>query len=357
MNQDSRARLRLIYAGGTIGAAGRPLAPLPGNAFRERWDRAVPPCLPAVADVDWTCLAPAIDSTDATPADWGRLARAVVEAAAEGASAAVVLQGTDTLANAAAALAFLTTAVEGARPESARPVARLAMPVVLTGAQRPLFDGDAVAKGTDALDNLALACEAAREGPGVRVAFGGRVMPGARVVKASSRADAAFESPPPAIEAPALPAADPAGLGAELDRLAPRLGARAVLVATMAPEAPEHQAAMLAGALDRLGTTAGAVLLLGYGLGNVPARERLASVIENAQRGGVAVFVGTQALAGGAAPDLYAAGAWLAEAGARSIGAMTPVAAHAKLHIALAHGLDADGIARFMAAPMAGEDG
>ncbi|MEM1343640.1 MAG: asparaginase domain-containing protein, partial [Pseudomonadota bacterium] len=170
------ARLGFLYAGGTIGCRGQPLAPVSGEEMHKAW--ATTEELPQPAQ--WLALDPAIDSSEATPTDWVRLMRGVLTLA-ERCDGVVVLHGTDTLAWSAAMLAYLSTLIGS----DGVPMARLACPVVVTGAQRPLFDDDASLRaGSDAPANLTLAAAvAARPIPGCRVAFGGQIMAATRIVK------------------------------------------------------------------------------------------------------------------------------------------------------------------------------
>ncbi|MEM6486982.1 MAG: asparaginase domain-containing protein [Pseudomonadota bacterium] len=391
-----RARLCAIYAGGTIGAAGRPLAPLSGPAFRAAWDRVAVPALaatapPAATDwaaLDWTLIEPAIDSTDATPADWARLADAVLAAAQYGArhgaqegiqdgpAGAMVLHGTDTLAQSAAAIALLTTEV-GARSGAVRPLARLALPWAVTGSMQPLFDpADPVparltADG-DAGENLAqTAAFLASAAPGTppAVVFGGRQLGAARAVKRHTAARAAFgesHAPTersarlsPAPPSGAVAAADPARLRARLAALAPHLGRRSVVTLAAGPDGPGRLAAQIDALVAAPSVAAGALLLAGHGSGNLPGAETLGPAIARARARGLPVLVATQVPEGGTDPASYAAGAWTAAAGAASAGAMSLAAAQAKLHVALAlaaaEGWDGTTLDAYLATDIAGE--
>ncbi|MEL6265810.1 MAG: asparaginase domain-containing protein [Pseudomonadota bacterium] len=359
MKEDSAHALRLVYAGGTIGAAGTPLSPLGGEAFRALWERALVPMLPGAGGLDWIAMTPAIDSSAAVPGDWARLAMAVTAGAAEGAPAAIVLHGTDTLAHAATALGLLGTLMDGPRP-----VARLAMPVTLLGAMRPLFLGEAVDPAGDAPATLAAAL-ARPAAPGVMLAEGGRLLPGGRALKMVARlgttapGETAFACPNgPGMLAP-LPPADPSALMAQIDRLAPHLGARSVVWLTARPEPAGRLAAELEAMLAAPALRAGAVVLAGFGEGNLPDPRHLGPAIETARGRGLPVVVTTQVAHGGAHPGGYAAGAWAAPLGVLCAGDMTPAALHAKLHLALAFagadGWDHDTIAGYFTAPVAGE--
>jgi L-asparaginase len=333
-------RTRILYTGGTIGCTGTPLVPLAGAAFRRACAEAG---LLTGSDWDWTD--PPLDSAAMTPQTWGVLAGRVL--ARDG--PVVVLHGTDTLAWSTAALALLTTQVAA----DGRAVARHRWPVVLTGAQRPLFGGDGVDPTSDAPANLALAQAAAGEStPGVRVAFGGRVLPGDGVAKVSTLDDMAFDCPNGAPQTPTLPVASRAALLAQLEGIAPHLGRRGVLTVTASPDATLARA--VGGAVAALGEDLGAIHLLGYGLGTFPENDALAGLLAQARARGVLIALGSQVPRGPVAPQTYGAGDWLTRLGARATGAMTPATASARLHLTLAlgalHGWDAEARETFFAA-------
>jgi len=347
-------KLALIYSGGTIGCAGQPLSPLAARDFQALWAHHVGPRLDDVVAVDWQWLDPALDSSRMTPPDWARLARLILGAREE--QAVLLLHGTDTMAWTAAALAMLLTLYDPA----GAPTARLDMPVVLTGSQRPLFEGDAIRPGTDALDNVESAVRAcAAGGAGVRVAFGGRLLPGARVMKLSTTADRAFDCPRGEAPCPDLPAADPAALGDQLARLAPHLGAKAVLAVPASPNDATLLATALQGAMAALGDRLGAIHLEGYGIGNFPAEAQLAPLLRQAHDRGVLIAAGSQVPHGEIDPSTYGAGHWLAGCGAIATRDMTTAAVQAKLHLALALGTaggwDRVRMEQFFRSPIAGE--
>lgn len=326
--------LALVYTGGTIGSIGQPLDPMPVERFRAWWSQRVAPELAGGAGTFWVDFAPQLDSSQAEPSDWTRLARTVIAAAAAGAEAVVLLHGTDTMAASASALGYLTTLFDA----DGRPVARLGIPVVLTGAQRPLFDdAGGLRAGTDATRNLHDAiARAATLGPGVHLVFAGMTMPGPRTLKVSTLDDDAFACPNGPGQPVDLPSAPPAALLAQLDALAPHLGRRAVIAIGPSPNPPSALAAGLAGVVAALGDGLGAILLLGYGTGNIPAPRQVAPQLRAARARGILIAIGTQVPAGAVAPGLYGAGSWLGEVGALATGDMTAPAAQAKLHVAIA---------------------
>jgi len=347
-------RLALIYSGGTIGCAGSPLKPLPVREFQRLWGHAAAPLLPDALAVDWQWLTPPLDSSDMAPADWGRLAGLALGAQEE--QAVLLLHGTDTMAWTAAALAYLLTLYG---PDG-RPEARFGLPVVVTGAQRPLFEGEGLREGTDALENLRTAlaaCGTARAE--VRVAFGGLDLPGARVMKLSTTADRAFDCPTGEAPCPALPAADRNALRAQLDAVVPHLGRKAVISLTPSPAAARFVAAETAAVIDALGEELGAIYLNGFGIGNYPARDLLAPLLRAAHDRGVLIVAGSQVPGGAVDPATYGAGSWLSGCGALAARDMTTAAAQAKLHLALAlgaaRGWQQAEMERFLLTPVAGE--
>ena len=119
-----------------------------------------------------------IDSSNAQPEDWMRLAHLIRRACSvEACDGLVITMGTDTMAYAASALAIVL-------PD-------LVVPVVLTGAQRG-FD----AENSDARANFIGAVIAAGHlRGGVYIAFGGKIINGAHASKVSTTDLEAFASP------------------------------------------------------------------------------------------------------------------------------------------------------------------
>lgn len=347
-------RLALIYSGGTIGCAGTPLKPLAAAEFQALWAHHVGSRLQHTIAVDWQWLEPPLDSSQMSPRHWAQLARLVLDAREE--EAVLLLHGTDTMAWSAAALAFLLTLCDS----SGHPSARFGTPVVMTGAQRPLFEGDAIRAGTDALSNIELAVRACGDGAtGVRVAFGGRVLTGARVMKMSTTADATFECPKGEAPCPALPAADPAALAAQLERLAPHLGAKAVICLTPVPTVIDLQAEYLSSVLRGLGENLGAIHLNGFGIGSFPELGRIAPLLTEAHDRGVLIVAGSQVPYGDVEPSTYDSGHWMAGCGAMPSADITSAAVQVKLQLALAlgaaEGWDLARLERFFRTPVAGE--
>lgn len=338
---------QVLYAGGTIGSFGTPLAPLTGPEFKARAAAAGFTMGPAYTWVD-----PPLDSPEATPVDWIKLAERALQADAP----MIVLHGTDTMAWSAAAMAFLTTEIDA----EGTAIARHAHPIVFTGSQLPLFRGDGLWPGSDAPDNLALAEETVQvQGGETWVAFGGRAMPGARVTKVSTTDPRAFDTPNGPGEMPVLPVAKPDSLLAQLTEINAHIGRKAVVAFRPVPNRHDLTAQMVTGMIDTMGDAIGALHLLGYGLGNIPAQRHLNPVISAARDRGVLVAISSQIPHGLVDPSVYDTGHWLAEAGALATGDMQIPAAQAKLHIVLAlaaaRGWDVETSRGVFLRPIAGE--
>ena len=142
-------KLGIILTGGTIGAQGDENDVLRVSSLPER--RIVSSISSATVEVPLRKL-----SEDFTPGDWLTIARSVKSLAdSQELDAVVILHGTDTLAYSSAGLSFL--------------LADLPIPVVLTGANRPLSEPD-----SDAATNYFDAVTAALGLPeGVYVSFSG----------------------------------------------------------------------------------------------------------------------------------------------------------------------------------------
>jgi L-asparaginase len=313
--------IALLHAGGTIGMQDTPqgYAAMPG--FAGLLARLLQPHAGELPR--WTLHAypDPIDSSNATPADWQRIARDIAARYADY-DGFVVLHGTDTMAYTAAALSFM---LQGLRK-----------PVILTGAQIPL----SVAR-SDGLHNLvaALQMAASDELAEVAIQFGPHLLRGNRATKRSTTALDAFDSPnyPPLAEigidvqwneAALLPRAVQEGFAL------PDYAPGRILALRCAPGMPT---AMLDAMLD---LAPQAIVLQAYGAGNLPDRDpALLDLLAQAQRNGVVLALCSQAPHGTVTPGAYAVGAGLADAGVVGTGDMGFEAIYAKLHHLFALGL------------------
>ena len=267
--------MRLIHTGGTIGMVPSPQGLVPANGVVEA----------AVGErARVTALDPLVDSAAIGADDWNRLLD-LIETADD---PVIVTHGTDTLAYTGAALS--------------QTLAGRDAPVILCGAMAPLGTGG------DAEANLNLALSA-QPGPGVWLAFAGRLMPAAGLVKHNSHGVDSFRAVP---QAPlSLPPAR-------------RFGPARIGILTLTPGIP---AAMVEAALSVLD---GCVLRV-FGAGTAPPDPALYGALSDAQRRGCALRAVSACEAGGLAPGTYAAGASLWESGVQNGGLETAEAAFVRL--------------------------
>ncbi len=167
-------RVLLVHTGGTLGMRGRrPDALHPGPFFNTLVERV--PELGSLAQVELDLFSN-LDSAELQPESWVKLAQHL-HTRMRAFDGVVITHGTDTLAYTAAALSFM--------------LGRVRVPVVITGAQRPLGE-----VRSDARLNLIDAVTTALHGPReVVVCFDSKVFRGNRVVKRSVGEYDAFESP------------------------------------------------------------------------------------------------------------------------------------------------------------------
>ncbi|MDX8465726.1 asparaginase domain-containing protein [Mesorhizobium sp. VK23B] len=270
----------LIHTGGTIG-----MAPAEGGLIPRAG------LVEAAAGRRARVLAfdPLVDSAAVGPAEWNRLLDLIETEAGP----VVITHGTDTMSYTGAALS--------------QALAGWPHPVVLTGAMRPLGTGG------DAEANLELALSS-RPGPGVWLAFAGRLMPAGALVKHDSSGADAFRV------VPAPPHAGPfRGL---------RFADRRVGILTIAPGTT---GAMIAAALAALD---GAVLRV-FGAGTIPPHPSVAYALEGAIRRGCRLRAVSVCETGGLAQGAYAAGASLWAAGVENGGFETAEAALIRLWLSL----------------------
>lgn len=383
-------RICIINTGGTISSTGQPLAPMAAARFARAAHDLLGPALAAALPGDalhfdtglrFSDDGPGtLDSTDLRPSDWCRIARRVLELYADH-DGFVILHGTDTMDYTGAALPLLLNVFD----DLGLARAALSKPVILTGAQLPLFTdtpaGLVLNAGSDALANLtgALACTRLRL-PEVAIFFDGRLLRGARALKVSTTRFAAFDSPHLAplakrgigirrgtvtpLPGPATPdlALDAAPARAralaQLDAVQARIDDQRVVQIASVPA--DHRAAapmlvqLVQAALDQGAT---GLVLEGFGPGNVPAGQgAMAQVLTAA---GVPVLIASRVIGGQVGAFDYAAGAWIAATGAVAGGDMTPVAALAKMVVLTAaaphHGWDRATLTALLARSLAGE--
>ena len=267
--------MRLIHTGGTIGMVPslQGLVPAPGVVEAAVGDRA-----------QVTIFDPLVDSAAIGAADWNRMLDRI-EAVDD---PVVITHGTDTMAYTGAALS--------------QALAGRAAPVILCGSMAPLGSGG------DAEANLDLALSA-RPGPGVWLAFAGRLIPAAGLVKQDSHGTDSFRAVPQApLSLPTARRFRPARIG----------------ILTLTPGIP---VAMVSAALTELD---GCVLRI-FGAGTAPPDPALYRALSAAHQRGCALRAVSACETGGLSPGAYAAGAALWESGVQNGGRETAEAAFVRL--------------------------
>lgn len=332
-----RKRIYVAYVGGTIGMkpSDNGYAPVPGHLTEQIHDR--PEFHSAeVPKLHIREYEPLLDSANAHPADWLRIARDIVQHRHHY-DGFVVLHGTDTMAYTASALAFLLRG--------------LGKPVVVTGSQIPLG-----VLRSDGRQNLltAILVAAREEVHEVCLVFGSHILRGCRTVKASASGFEAFASPnlPPlgmagveiAVDEKRLLGHPSGAVGLPMDLNAP------VNLLRLYPGMP---GSLLEAAMAP--PTRG-LILEAYGAGTLPAHD--SGLLEALRRGtqrGVVVGVVSQCVDGRVDLTAYATSAPLIEAGAVGGLDMTTEAAYAKLVVLLSEGHPPDEVRRLFASDLAGE--
>lgn len=306
-------RILCLYTGGTLGCLPSPqgLAPAPGILNTPIAELAAHlPVSPRVEILEYPQL---LDSSSMGPADWNRIGADIATHHADY-DGFVVLHGTDTLAYTAASLSFQ--------------LEYLAKPVIVTGAQRPWFMAD-----SDAPANVSVALEQALGGwSGVRVAFGGRLLPGTRVRKTDADGDQAFSAPNwngqwPDHAKPTAPA--------HCIRIDPQ--ARIIGIKLYPGLTNDWLAKALAEPQQ-------GIVLETFGSGNLPEHAGLLAALEQQAHAGAIIVNCTQCLAGHVRQGHYAASSSLQRIRALPAADMTPEAALTKLYYLQATAATADEI-------------
>lgn len=332
--------LLVLYTGGTIGMIAAPDGELVPLDLREL-TAYVPIVHELPIGLTIATLTEPVDSAAIRAADWLDIADAIVEHA-PGHVGLVVLHGTDTMAYTASALSFLLEGID--------------VPVVLTGAQRPLTSirSDGRENMVTALEVAAARLDGAPLVPEVTIFFHDVLLRGNRAVKVHADSYRGFASPnfPPLATAGVT-------LDYAMDLLRkPQPGplrrtsalCRDVAAIQLHPAVDEEY---LTAVLSRPGLRG--VVLRAYGSGNGPTDRWFLRALERAVDGDVTVVVITQCHAGTVLAGRYATGAALLETGAVPGGDMTFEASLTKLMSVLDRHTDPAEVRRLMQHDLAGE--
>lgn len=337
----SKAKVLLIYTGGTIGMVADARSGSLMAVDLDHLEQQVPELMRMDIDLYAVAFEQPIDSSDMRPAHWARIA-GIIGQRHEEFDGFVVLHGSDTMAYTASALSFM---LEG-----------LAKPVILTGSQLPLGT-----IRTDGKENLLTAIEIAaakRNGQPmvaeVAIYFEYRLYRGNRALKAHAERFEAFRSPN-------WPQLAEAGLHIRYDhsallplRSGPlRVHERMDDGVGVIRFFPGIRAAWMEAALGDPGLKA--AVLGSFGSGNGPTDEKFLDVLREARRRGIVLVNVTQCVGGRVEQGRYQTSRALADMGVVGGKDLTTDAAVTKLMFLLGQGHGPEEVMRRMPEPICGE--
>lgn len=334
----------LIYTGGTIGMKQDPETLLLNPFDFSQISDEVPEINRFGYDISTYSFDPVIDSSDAKPEFWARIAN-VIRDNYDSYDGFVVLHGTDTMAYSASALSFM---LQGLRKS-----------VVFTGSQLPIG-----MLRTDGRENLISAIElaAAKDPDGepmvpeVCVCFENRLYRGNRTTKYNSENFSAFNSPN-------YPALAEIGIHVRYDRNAIRRPGQEEGAFSVNTEMDTNVAllkifpGMTENYVESVLSTKGlrAVVLETFGSGNAPALPWFLERIRRCAGNGTVIVNVTQCQAGSVDMGTYANGAILEKAGVISGNDITSECAITKLFHLLAKYSNPEDVKKGMLTSLRGE--
>ena len=319
-------KVQLIYAGGTFGSYGKPLAALPAPIFlpvlMDTIDQNLTSNIEVLAN---SCVK---DSSQLTPADFTHFFQLILNRYAEGYRHFVLITGTDTLSYLGS---FLAEAFAGSD-----------ICLVLTASMRPLFNADDIHNynidpHSDAWGNLADAIGVAAHGEaGVSVTFAGESWPAQTVQKIHSQDLMAFTGHARA-GYPANSYVNSLASGrrnnwiedtqAKVATIATHSTQVVIPTIYCVPNNSDWLNSQLSALLDSAPT---GIILMGFGAGNIPFSEQLATTLDQLYQQGHLVVCSTQCPYGGVS-EAYAAGSWQYKHHVLSAGRLTVPAVYARL--------------------------
>ncbi|MFC6382092.1 asparaginase [Psychrobacter glacincola] len=330
MTNTRPAPIQLIYAGGTFGSYGRPLAPLSAEVFLPTLQQLLAELDNAftLSPIAWLNNTLIKDSSQFTPSDFVHFYQLLLSAYQQGSRRFVLITGTDTLSYLGA---FLAEAFAGSD-----------ICVVVTGSMHPLLDSEElysykVDALSDAWNNLTDSLKLAGAGEsGVKIGFGGESWPAQTVQKIHSHDFMAFTGHSRA----AYPANSYVKTLPDTRRQHWLDDQQEIStdIAVRAEHACVHALYCMPNTTDVLNQQLRALLLqppcgiilLGYGAGNVPYSVELAEALQLAYEKGHMVVCASQSPFGGVS-DTYAAGSWQYDYQVIAGGRLTIPAIYARL--------------------------
>lgn len=327
--QTSDTTIGIIYAGGTFGSHGNPLQSLDNATF-----------LPVLTDilsqhfadyektVNWQILPNSLvkDSSQLTPSDFAHFYELIIQAYQTGIRQFVLLTGTDTLSYLSAFLAHS--------------LADSDLCVIITGAMQPLLQPlspDYLLNfDSDASENLFQSCRLAVTGEaGVQACFAYEHWHAQTVQKIHSHDMIAFTGHHK-VGYPAMSYRQFTTKQCEIwltqqlenmDNTLQNLANARVLPIFLTPMSADNLADLIR---TMLKNQPNALMLLGFGAGNLPHNQAVEQALTDAHAQGCLVAISTQCPFGGVS-DSYQAGAWLNEFFVLNTGRLTIPAIFARL--------------------------
>ena len=283
-------KIALIYMGGTFGCVGEPLSPMPADDFIPKLKHVLP------LHLDIECFVASIirDSSACTAPDWLALIQQIQQLQLQQFQHFVVIHGTDTLSYASAVLAHFIG-------QSAH--------VVLTGSQYPLFtvSGDNTREFTDAIDNLNFALESVHTSSvGVYLAFHHHLYHARSALKVHTTELKAFDG----IDA-SLPISSTDAAVIINEHMLEKAEAFSCVSYMWQPIAPALQVANLKTFLQQ---PPDALILQGFGTGNISINAELLDLFKSLQNKGCAILLSTQVIFG-RIDQRYAISEWVQQSG------------------------------------------
>ncbi len=328
MKSSSKARVLLIYTGGTIGMMQDPVSgELKPFAFTQLYQQ-IPELQHLPVELEALTTQQAIDSSNMDPRHWIELVE-LLETHYEHYEGFVVLHGSDTMSYTASALSFM--------------LVNLSKPVVLTGSQLPI----GVIR-TDGKENVLTAIEiaAARKPDGtarvpeVCVYFEYKLYRGNRCFKYNSEQFEAFKSPH-------YPYLAEAGVHITYNDAFIRCSSNPPqkLQTLKTLSSAIHIMSLFPGMREEYvypirHTTLKALILLTYGAGNGPTENWFVSYLKQQIKEGLLVFNVTQCKAGTVVLGMYQTSMQFKNLGVVGAGDMTLEAALTKLMVLLGQSND-----------------
>lgn len=325
-NKVTSNKVQLIYAGGTFGSYGKPLAALPAQTFLPLlMDKIVQNLTTKLEVLENKCVK---DSSQLTPKDLAYFFEIILKRYATGARQFILITGTDTLSYLGS---FLAEAFAGSD-----------ICIVLTASMRPLFDADnihdySINPSSDAWGNLSDAVGLAFYGEsGVYITFAGESWPAQTVQKIHSHDLMAFTGHsragyPANSYIKSLPPARRKNWITDIQQKVDLIVANAKTAIIPTLYCVPNDANWLTTQLESLMTLPPTgVILIGFGAGNIPYSDSLAMIMDALYQHGHMLVCTTQCPYGGVS-DAYAAGSWQYEHHVLSAGRLTIPAVYARL--------------------------